>query len=340
MSDTVSAFDFGLSFDEPARWNGSITQNETSLPPAFEFHSHPYFSPPYDPFHVSFKNDGSEIFSMDDDYLVPLSLPDDNAISTIESWTGNPGNDTPYLQTDSFVPSHTSSMPSAFHAQTPSHHGAFDQMIEHPEVHRAYDAQCMIQQWEHKMDHRSEHLEITSNESPSSPPTEISWSISDMFGVSLQNNADPVPESMPNMRKKRVRFLGDMYAPIWISGSGSERAGWCRVCPSWHDLRSSGYWYHLHFTHGVSCATGKRFTPPIDIRRSPTETGELEVNCSKCRSWLVVGKGANRCRTAYFRHAYRCHTDGRRVSTSVSPRRPKNRSMIHNSHSLPLLRRF
>ncbi|KAF2207463.1 hypothetical protein CERZMDRAFT_119045 [Cercospora zeae-maydis SCOH1-5] len=61
--------------------------------------------------------------------------------------------------------------------------------------------------------------------------------------------AEPVP------RRQSPRFVGDEYTARWVRGNGTDRAGWCRLCSSWHKLKDSAYWYHMHYSPVGLCRT-------------------------------------------------------------------------------------
>ncbi|KAM0720534.1 hypothetical protein Q7P37_004670 [Cladosporium fusiforme] len=109
-------------------------------------------------------------------------------------------------------------------------------------------------------------------------------------------------------RQQPSRWIGDLYTPTYVRGDGSNRAGWCGNCPSWLTLKDSAYWYHKHFAHGISCATGAHLPGPV--RQRPTAgaargVGDCEALCGGCSRWVLVVAG-ERGRTAWYMHAYRC----------------------------------
>ena len=125
-------------------------------------------------------------------------------------------------------------------------------------------------------------------------------------------NAPPVQDLLPSNpmhpRQQPARFIGDLYTPTWVRGDGATRAGWCTLCSTWHTLKDSAYWYHMHFAHGISCATGKSMPGPLHSR--PTAgaargVGNTEAFCGCCRRWVLIVTG-EKGRTAWWRHAYRC----------------------------------
>nr|OQO20907.1 hypothetical protein B0A51_13081 [Rachicladosporium sp. CCFEE 5018] len=104
------------------------------------------------------------------------------------------------------------------------------------------------------------------------------------------------------------RSPSDLYTPSYTRGTGSIRAGWCSPCQSWHTLRDSAYWYHMHFVHGISCATRQRLPSPVD-HRDLRGDGDWEGKCGGCDRWVAIAKG-EKGRTAWFRHAYKCQLKG------------------------------
>ena len=127
-----------------------------------------------------------------------------------------------------------------------------------------------------------------------------------------QTNAPPSydhPSSSPlHPRHQPPRFTGDLYTPPYVRGDGATRAGWCTLCSSWHTLKDSAYWYHMHFAHGISCATGKSMPTPLRSRLTAGAArgvGDSEALCGCCGRWVLVVMG-EKGRKAWWRHAYRC----------------------------------
>lgn len=146
-------------------------------------------------------------------------------------------------------------------------------------------------------------------------------------------NAPPaqgLPPSDPlHPRQQPARFEGDLYTPTFVRGDGPTRAGWCVYCSSWLTLKDSAYWYHMHFAHGISCATGKHLPGPIRCRATAGAArgvGDAEWLCGGCGRWVLIVTG-EKGRTAWWRHAYRCKfKDGevgkeRKRGKSASPRK-------------------
>ncbi|EME49032.1 hypothetical protein DOTSEDRAFT_67915 [Dothistroma septosporum NZE10] len=123
--------------------------------------------------------------------------------------------------------------------------------------------------------------------------------------------------------RQNPKSASDEYTARWIKGNGTDRAGWCGLCSSWHKLKDSAYWYHMHYTHGISCTTGKRFDEPIATRQACGAV-DCEVLCGSCRQWIYIGR-SDKWRTPYYRHAYRCQAKNNIVGHSARSR-PKSTS--------------
>ncbi|PPJ51803.1 hypothetical protein CBER1_09439 [Cercospora berteroae] len=132
----------------------------------------------------------------------------------------------------------------------------------------------------------------------------------------------PLAELMP--RRQSPRFAGDEYTARWVRGYGTDRAGWCGFCSSWHKLKDSAYWYHMHYSHGISCATGKPFEAPQARRNAEGAVG-FEVLCGCCNQWVYVGR-LDRWQTPYYRHAYKCQMKNRFGVDRFRVGRPKSTS--------------
>jgi hypothetical protein len=125
-------------------------------------------------------------------------------------------------------------------------------------------------------------------------------------------NAPPAQDLLPSNplhpRQQPARFTGDLYTPTYVRGDGATRAGWCTLCSTWHTLKESAYWYHMHFAHGISCATGKSMPVPLRSRSTAGAArgvGDSEALCGCCGRWVLIVTG-EKGRTAWWRHAYRC----------------------------------
>ncbi|KAK4638536.1 Meiotic expression up-regulated protein 26 [Fulvia fulva] len=191
----------------------------------------------------------------------------------------------------------------------------------------AYDQQ-------HEQAHSLMNLEITRR---ASDPVEASpsWLGAHMEPgprIPTSDNAiartDPPPqqtsdEAIP--RRQNPKFVNDQYTARWVRGDGTEREGWCGLCSSWHKLKDSAYWYHMHYTHGISYTTGKEFDKPVEWRPANSAAG-AEALCGGCRQWIYIGRhDGGKWKTPYYRHAYRCQTKNKANGQSIR-NRPKSTS--------------
>ena len=120
----------------------------------------------------------------------------------------------------------------------------------------------------------------------------------------------PMPdESYPDgpsrtPHRQEVRFLADLYTPIFVRGVGKMREGWCGICQPgrWLLLKNSAFWYDKVFVHGICAATGTTFDSPKDFRPILGHCG-WEGLCGTCEYWVAL-VGTKKKGTTWFRHAY------------------------------------
>ncbi|KAJ4148641.1 hypothetical protein LMH87_003102 [Akanthomyces muscarius] len=137
----------------------------------------------------------------------------------------------------------------------------------------------------------------------------------DLYLALLEKPAPPPPEDLkpsdPDLipHKQEPRFEGDMHTPKWVRGHGEKREGWCGLCKPgrWLVLKTSAYWYHKAFTHGISAATGAPFQGPLDKRRIDGKMDVWEGLCGNCNTWIRLF-GRKKKGTAWFRHTYKCRS--------------------------------
>lgn len=58
--------------------------------------------------------------------------------------------------------------------------------------------------------------------------------------LSTLHRTDP-SYSGQKLQRQKPRFEGDMYTALWVQGEGTERAGWCGFCSTWHKLKDSAF---------------------------------------------------------------------------------------------------
>lgn len=73
-----------------------------------------------------------------------------------------------------------------------------------------------------------------------------------LFSGHLAPRTDPPhTEYDRRLQSQKPRFQGDLYTASWVSGHGSDRTGWCGFCSTWHKMKDSAFWYHMHYSHGT-----------------------------------------------------------------------------------------
>lgn len=118
------------------------------------------------------------------------------------------------------------------------------------------------------------------------------------------------PIKRPRRQDEKLRFPGDLYTPRWVRGEGTGREGWCSLCDvgSWMQLKTSQYWYHVRFTHGVNSNTGCIYDPPLQLRICDDSFGSTFGLCGECGEWVpICTPRRKRSFTAWFKHAHKCH---------------------------------
>lgn len=92
------------------------------------------------------------------------------------------------------------------------------------------------------------------------------------------------------------------YSPRFTRGIGTEREGYCEACDKWFRLKTSSYWYHMNYKHGIS-SRGSKYPEPIFRDASKTEG-----YCKECGKWIHLGNKKRSPRFAWLRHWQKAHT--------------------------------
>ncbi|KAI3634671.1 hypothetical protein MIR68_007052 [Amoeboaphelidium protococcarum] len=137
------------------------------------------------------------------------------------------------------------------------------------------------------------------------------------FASAPSELADNVGDNSP-LVKQRLRWkvnsqskmmVLDLYKPIWTRYSGRDKEGWCGLCQpgTWLKVKTSVYWYHMHYFHGVSSITGTFYEPPTAYRLD--EKGSKEGRCGNCNQWISIQgeKHINVQEIHWYRHCQQCH---------------------------------
>ena len=122
---------------------------------------------------------------------------------------------------------------------------------------------------------------------------------------------DPQCSSTPDMlpdapapRRGDHALPAAVYKPARVRGTGRLREGYCEPCRLWLRLKTSSYWYHMNYKHGIN-SRGVRYPEP-QIRYA--EHG-ADAFCSTCNQWVSLGhKTAGKStRFGWFKHCQKKH---------------------------------
>lgn len=105
-----------------------------------------------------------------------------------------------------------------------------------------------------------------------------------------------------DMAPPSVSGKANCYSPKLIRGTGVDREGYCERCDRWFRLKTSSYWYHMNYKHGIS-SKGVRCPEPIFRGANRTES-----YCGECRKWIHLGNKKRNPRFVWLRHWQKTHT--------------------------------
>ncbi|TBU01628.1 putative DUF4451 domain-containing protein [Hamiltosporidium magnivora] len=94
------------------------------------------------------------------------------------------------------------------------------------------------------------------------------------------------------------------YSPKFVRGNGIMREGYCEECDKWFRLKTSSYWYHMNYKHGVN-SSGQKYPHP-NIQNN---CGYYEALCESCQKWVYLGKKNNNksINFCWFKHWQKDH---------------------------------
>ncbi|QIW96114.1 hypothetical protein AMS68_001632 [Peltaster fructicola] len=203
--------------------------------------------------------------------------------------------------------------------QQEQQHSSLHSYNQDPYHHHAVSLQAPVQQIYSQCPPSSSGQASAGAEDTEStqPPLAIPWP--DVFASTRAAHQDPPMDSREGQtpQRKAQRSAEDLYTPHWVRGNGTQREGWCGWCCAWFTLRDSTYWYHMHYSHGISQIDGKHLPAPAGFRTF-CESAEWEVKCGRCNRWMPLPPG-DRWNTAYFRHTYKCYFKSSDLSNPSSP---------------------
>lgn len=92
------------------------------------------------------------------------------------------------------------------------------------------------------------------------------------------------------------------YQPKFIRGKGPEREGHCEICNKWYKLKTSSYWYHMNYKHGIN-SKGEKY-PEAKIRQRERK---VEAFCNQCNDWIPLGINKKGTKFTWLRHLQKNH---------------------------------
>lgn len=98
----------------------------------------------------------------------------------------------------------------------------------------------------------------------------------------------------------------DGYAPRHIRGNGSQREGHCHICDRWFRLKTSSYWYHMNYKHGIN-SRGEKYPEPQTRRNED----KVEGYCQDCKAWITLGTYRKNSRFSWLRHMQKQHRESK-----------------------------
>lgn len=98
------------------------------------------------------------------------------------------------------------------------------------------------------------------------------------------------------------------YKPSIVRGVGTTREGYCSHCDKWFRLKTSSYWYHMNYKHGISSRGLK--CPEPKLRENE---GRTEGLCKECQKWIKLGNNSKSVRFGWFRHWQKTHSKAKTI---------------------------
>ncbi|KAJ7186725.1 hypothetical protein C8R46DRAFT_1273573 [Mycena filopes] len=136
----------------------------------------------------------------------------------------------------------------------------------------------------------------------------------------------------PGGQYKAPRDALDLYSARFVKGSAADKTGLCPICVEpvhrggegkkvWLGTKFSAFkCYHMQYQHGISAATGRPLSPPVDFRVvalaavKKSERAQMQQGkCHKCRRWValqtVKDVDVKVPELTWWKHAVKCHGD-------------------------------
>lgn len=115
-----------------------------------------------------------------------------------------------------------------------------------------------------------------------------------------KNTFKPIRQDIPKIYEVKNRNL---YSPLEIRGEGINREGKCPYCLCFLKMKTSNFWYHMNFTHGIN-SKGIKYPSPILL---DCELGKY-LRCPQCSLKIKFNKGKQSLTySTYYKHYHSEH---------------------------------
>lgn len=96
------------------------------------------------------------------------------------------------------------------------------------------------------------------------------------------------------------------YRPKKIRGCGILREGFCFFCKKWFKLKTSSYWYHMNYKHGIS-SKGNKY-PNLELHKTENKIMSF---CKLCNDYvfLCFVNGRKNFKYSWYKHFQKIHKD-------------------------------
>lgn len=94
-----------------------------------------------------------------------------------------------------------------------------------------------------------------------------------------------------------------IYSPKFIRGVGAQREGHCQTCDRWFKMKTSSYWYHMNYKHGIN-SKGIKYPDPV-LREI---NYKIEGFCNICDQWITLGNKHKTSRFLWKKHFQKEHS--------------------------------
>ncbi|OQS53775.1 meu26 [Ecytonucleospora hepatopenaei] len=128
---------------------------------------------------------------------------------------------------------------------------------------------------------------------------------SDKMNFTYENVVDPslIIESA-KQSNIHSNALNVSYRPKNVRKEGQEREGQCHICEKWFKLKTSSYWYHMNYKHGIN---KNNFIIPKSFTTRNNGIF-LEAYCKKCKHWVQINTKNKNKMFGWRRHWQKYHT--------------------------------